>query len=297
MQKTSNNILPGKSLLLVNFDQQKMHTTLEQLKTYQFNSNFADSTAQGDNFLAAKQYDLIICYWQENDNSFIAEFISHIRNNDKTFKLPIVIISSVIDPTAINQLIKLGISEYLVLPFTQVLLEERLMNAIDLPIRNHSQQFSGQLLTKRHKNITKLAEIQILVVDDAPINIEMVAGVLKGKYRVRAANNARSAMKLCQSDSPPDIILLDIMMPDIDGLTFFKQLKANPLTQDIRVIFTTALSGVEDIVKGLELGAVDYITKPIIPQILLARVKTHCQLILQHHAMQRQIDNLISKYK
>jgi len=101
-------------------------------------------------------------------------------------------------------------------------------------------------------------------------------------------------MSVCMTDSPPDIVLLDIMMPDTDGLTFCKQLKSNPLTQDIRVIFTTALSDVDDIVRGLELGAVDYLTKPIIPAILKARVKVHAQIIIQHRLLQQQIDSLIS---
>ena len=87
-------------------------------------------------------------------------------------------------------------------------------------------------------------------------------------------------MKVCLSSSPPDLILLDIMMPEIDGLTLCRELKKNPVTQNIVVIFLSALSETKDVVKGLKLGAVDYITKPITPAILLARLNVHTTLIM-----------------
>ncbi|TAN69052.1 MAG: two-component system response regulator [Methylobacter sp.] len=118
----------------------------------------------------------------------------------------------------------------------------------------------------------------ILVVDDTPDNLTLMNNLLKGSYKIKIANGGDKALKIAASDSPPDLILLDIMMPGMDGYEVCRRLKRNPKTMDIPVIFLTAKAEVEDEKKGLELGAVDYITKPISPPIVMARVKNHLAL-------------------
>lgn len=118
----------------------------------------------------------------------------------------------------------------------------------------------------------------ILVVDDTPDNLTLMTGLLKDKYRVKIANNGERALKVAMTGTPPDLILLDIMMPVMDGYEACRHLKESPETRDVPVIFLTAKAEVEDEMKGFELGAVDYITKPISPPIVLARVHTHLQL-------------------
>jgi putative two-component system response regulator len=115
----------------------------------------------------------------------------------------------------------------------------------------------------------------ILVVDDTPDNLTLVSNLLKSDYRVRVAINGEKALKIAFSDTPPDLILLDVMMPGMDGYEVCQHLRSNPKTAHIPIIFLTAKSEVEDERKGLSLGASDYITKPISPPILEARVKTH----------------------
>ena len=118
----------------------------------------------------------------------------------------------------------------------------------------------------------------ILVVDDTPENLTLMSALLKDFYQVRVANHGDRALKIAMSDKPPDLILLDIMMPDIDGYEVCRRLKADGTTRDIPIIFLTARSDTEDEQKGLELGAVDYITKPISPPIVLARVAAQLSL-------------------
>lgn len=118
----------------------------------------------------------------------------------------------------------------------------------------------------------------ILVVDDTPENITLITSLLKGIYRTKVATNGKKALQVALSDDPPDLILLDIMMPEMDGYEACRRLKNNPQTADIPVIFLTAKAQVEDEQKGFELGAADYIIKPISPPIVLSRVKTHLQL-------------------
>ena len=122
----------------------------------------------------------------------------------------------------------------------------------------------------------------ILVVDDTPANLSLMTGLLRDEYKVKAAIDGEKALRIAQATPPPDLILLDIMMPGMDGYEVCRQLKADPATRDIPVIFLTAKSGVEDEKMGLDLGAVDYITKPISPPIVMARVRNH--LILKASA-------------
>jgi putative two-component system response regulator len=128
----------------------------------------------------------------------------------------------------------------------------------------------------------------VLLVDDTPENIDVLVGTLKHDYHVKAAINGERALKIVQA-TPPDIILLDIMMPGIDGYEVCRQLKADYTTRHIPVIFITAKIGVEDELRGLELGAVDYIAKPISPPIVKARVKTHLAL----HDQNRELDHKV----
>ncbi|NTS75518.1 two-component system response regulator [Catenovulum sp. SM1970] len=118
----------------------------------------------------------------------------------------------------------------------------------------------------------------ILVVDDNPENIHVLTGILRPYYKVKAAINGELALKIARGQDKPDIILLDIMMPGIDGYEVCSQLKASPETSEIPVIFVTAKSEVEDEKQGFLLGAVDYITKPVSPSLVLARVSAHLKL-------------------
>lgn len=117
----------------------------------------------------------------------------------------------------------------------------------------------------------------LLIVDDAPENLDVMKSLLNADFNVKAAVNGRVALKIA-TQQHPDLILLDVVMPEMDGYEVCRQLKADPITRDIPVIFLTALDGVNDETKGLELGAVDYISKPLTPAILMARINTHLAL-------------------
>jgi putative two-component system response regulator len=118
----------------------------------------------------------------------------------------------------------------------------------------------------------------ILVVDDTPDNLTLITNLLKDRYRTKIATNGEKALKVAVTGTPPDLVLLDIMMPVMDGYEACRRLKADRKTSGIPVIFLTAKAEEADETLGFEAGAVDYITKPISPPILLARVETHLQL-------------------
>jgi putative two-component system response regulator len=122
------------------------------------------------------------------------------------------------------------------------------------------------------------ASISILVVDDVPENLTAIGGLLRAQgYRVQAASSGQAALRYAAQLPQPDLILLDVVMPEMDGYEVLHRLAQDPATCRIPVVFLTALGDARDEERGLELGAVDYITKPIRPPVVLARVRTQLE--------------------
>lgn len=118
----------------------------------------------------------------------------------------------------------------------------------------------------------------ILIVDDSPENLTVLSELLQPIYRVRVATSGEKALRIAVTPPFPDLVLLDVMMPELDGYQVFERLRTDPATSDIPVIFVTAMDSTEAELLGLDAGAVDYITKPIVPPIVLARVRTQLEL-------------------
>ncbi|BDX07119.1 response regulator [Planctobacterium marinum] len=135
----------------------------------------------------------------------------------------------------------------------------------------------------------KQPQWRILIVDDEPNNLQLLRQILKGKYQLSMATNGAQAIEIAQKVKP-DLILLDIMMPELDGYQTCQKLKSSPTTHEIPVIFITAKTDVVDEKKGFDVGAVDYITKPVSGPIVQARVETHLSLYDQQRAMQIQVN-------
>lgn len=128
----------------------------------------------------------------------------------------------------------------------------------------------------------------ILIVDDSSEILDILSSILYDKYKVRAVTNGKRALEMARK-SPPDLILLDISMPYMDGYEVCTQLKKEPLTESIPVIFVTGHNEIENETHGFELGAVDYITKPVSPVIVLARVHTHLSLFDQNRVLEQKV--------
>lgn len=129
----------------------------------------------------------------------------------------------------------------------------------------------------------------ILVVDDVPENIDVLGGILRPHYKVKAAVSGSSAIDIAMRSTRPDMILLDVMMPEMDGYQVIEALKSERHTRDIPVIFVTARSEDVDEARGFEVGAVDYITKPVSPSIVLARVRAQLMLYQQNRELDRRV--------
>lgn len=129
----------------------------------------------------------------------------------------------------------------------------------------------------------------VLVVDDVPANIQVVQSILKSDYKIRVATSGAKALEVVNDDPMPDLVLLDVMMPGMDGYEVCTQLKKSQATRDIPVIFLTGKTDAEDETKGFEVGAVDYIRKPFSPAIVKARVRTHLMLREAREQLARQL--------
>lgn len=141
-------------------------------------------------------------------------------------------------------------------------------------------------MTSGHESRAK-----ILIVDDSPSNIAILMGILKDSYRVTVAINGSLALQLAQSEDAPDLILLDVVMPEMDGYQVCRRLKSNMFTAKIPIIFITAKSEIEDEQYGFDLGAVDYITKPISPAIVKARIRAQLRL----HDQAKHLESLVKE--
>jgi sigma-B regulation protein RsbU (phosphoserine phosphatase) len=129
----------------------------------------------------------------------------------------------------------------------------------------------------------------ILIVDDTPINIGVISGALKDTYKTKVATSGEKALAIANGSDKPDLILLDVMMPEMDGYEVCRRLKADPETREIPVIFLTGQTGTEDETMGFEVGAVDYIHKPFSEPVVKARVRTHMMLREAHALIAKQL--------
>jgi len=133
---------------------------------------------------------------------------------------------------------------------------------------------------------------RILVADDEPFYINVLENLLRDEYQVTCVESGESALEHANGTPQPDLILLDVMMPGIDGYEVCRRLKSSPSTKNIPVIFLTVKSDVDDEVRGFNLGGVDYITKPMSPPIALARVRTHVKLASVCKQLQSLVEQL-----
>ena len=138
-------------------------------------------------------------------------------------------------------------------------------------------------------NATTTDKSRVLIVDDEPGNIKILSNVLAGDYAMSVATNGKQALEIARVQSP-DIVLLDMIMPEMDGIEVCEALKASEETRDIPVIFVTSMSDTANEERGLDAGAVDYISKPTSPPIVKARVKIH----IQNYLSKRFLEKLLS---
>ncbi|WP_163134477.1 hybrid sensor histidine kinase/response regulator [Agarivorans sp. Alg241-V36] len=282
--------------------------TYEQLRRFGIGQVIqAENGAQALNVLKKRNVDLILSDWNMPVMTGI-EFLKQVRQSETWRHIPFIMITAEAERDRVSEAIGQGVTDLIIKPFTTALLQARLQQAAKGDVRNRQSLVNEdepeleevQLADPEPETPAPIATTKqntILVVDDTPENLTLLGGLLRDDYRVLLTKTGKKALEICCSETPPDLVLLDVMMPEMDGYEVLEKLRQHPNSQHIPVIFVTALTEIGDQTKGLEGGAIDYITKPIQPELLKLRVRNHLRSVDLHKHLQSDLDNLIEKEK
>ncbi|MBA5687027.1 EAL domain-containing protein [Rugamonas apoptosis] len=210
--------------------------------------------------------------------------LSHLKADPATARIPVIFVTSLADAADVSSGLELGVADYITKPIDPDLLLLRLNT--QLTLRRYRED---TVLFKTELGQAPMDVPTVLLVDDVPENIHCLLELLRDDYRVLVASNGGKAMELVRSSPPPDLVLLDIMMPGVGGHEVCQHIKSLPERQRIPVIFVTVAASKQDKLKGFELGAADYITKPFDVDEVRARVRTHLELNRLYRFLEGQV--------
>ena len=248
----------------------------------------AKDGAEALHILYTQRVDIVLCEWNVPVMSGL-ELFEAMRIDMKLTSIPFILITGELARDQVNVAAARGIVDLLIKPFTAAGLATRVEKALKSPPRPRFPIDPATLPV----GVKGAERATVLVVDDTPENLELLSLLLKGEYRVRTVNSGVKALEICQSDTPPDLVLLDIVMPNMDGFEVARRMREHPTSLSIPVIFVTAMSGEAALHRGRELGAVDFITKPISPDELQLRVRNFMRYVELHKQLQADYDKLL----
>lgn len=199
------------------------------------------------------------------------EVLRRLKADPATSDIPVIFVTGLSEPTNEAMGLKMGAADYLAKPINPELLHLRVLTQLELR-RYHKKQVSV------FDHTARLPRPSILVVDDTPENIHDLVDALSDEYRIMVATSGSNALELVHGATPPDLILLDILMPEMDGYEVCRRIKVTEAGNYIPVIFLSVMDSAEEKVRGFSVGAVDYITKPFDIDEVRARVRTHLEL-------------------
>lgn len=284
-------MLPKETSFLVVDDIGVMRNiTISLLRAFKFENVF--SAANGKEALQVLErhrVDMVLSDWNMPVMSGL-ELLKALRQNARTANIPFVMITVDAARDRVSEAIAAGVTDLLVKPYSSGQLLDRIENALSrqrlLP-KPRPADTSGSTPQSAEQKST------VLVVDDTPANLQLNYELLKDEFRVRTASTGQKALDICYSETPPDLVLLDVMMPGMDGFEVARRLREHPNSETIPVIFVTAKTDQQSRLKGLELGAVDFVAKPIDPEILLPRVRNFMRYVSLQKQLQASCDAMM----
>ncbi|MFG0379882.1 response regulator [Pseudomonas sp. zbq_18] len=251
----------------------------------------ANNGLEARKILEARRVDVIVSDWNMPVMSGL-DLLLWVRANQKLAHLPFIMITAECEREQVKQLITSGVSSILVKPYNPQDLAQHLARAMRHRPQPH---LAVQAKYEAARVMPKVAQRRptLLVVDDMPDNLSLIAGLFREEYRVRVAQDGNAALAICTSDDPPDLLLLDVMMPNMDGFELASQLRSHPQACRIPLIFITAMDEPEARRKAMELGAVEFVGKPVEPALLRLQVSNLLRHVERHCQVQAEYDGLL----
>jgi CheY-like chemotaxis protein len=242
--------------------------------------------------LARQKVDLVLSDWNMPVLSGL-ELLKNIRAEPRLRGLPFVLVTAETERERVAEAIASGVTDVLVKPYTA----DRLAARLERAMRGGGMRRTDTPASAARPGTARPATAErtptLLVVDDTPDNLFLLSRLFKDEYTVRVANSGEKALAMCCSDDPPDLVLLDVMMPGMDGFEVARRMREHPVAETIPVIFVTAMNGDEARLKGMELGAVDFVGKPIDPAVLKPRVRNFLRYVARHKELQADFDGMM----
>ncbi|MBV8633460.1 MAG: response regulator [Burkholderiaceae bacterium] len=252
------------------------------------NIHLAGNGAEALQLMSHQRIDLILSDWNMPVMDGLA-LLRELRADARLAAVPLVLVTAEVERDRVGEAIRSGVSDLLVKPYTARRMEEKITGAL----RGSARVKLAGMPESQSAQPSQTDKPTILVVDDTPENLRLIADLFADKYRVRVADNGRKALAICSADVPPDLVLLDVMMPDMDGFEVARRMREHPNSETIPVIFVTALSDDRSRRRGFDLGAVDFVVKPIDPDILHVRVDNFIRYVQLHKQRQAEYDAML----
>ncbi|MBB6558622.1 CheY-like chemotaxis protein [Acidovorax soli] len=284
---------PSKTTVLLAEGASAMRQALaSQLQSFGFGQVLqARDGTRALQLLRAEPVHVVICDMDMQGMDGLA-LLEAMRTDPKLAGLPFMLMSGGLDRDSAARAIRLGIGDLLVKPFTVRRLIERMQRVLQRPSSAAALPGGAPPDLPPLEPVPEPERATILVVDDTPENLQLLAGLFRDRFKVKIAHNGEKALAICQSDAPPDLILLDVMMPGMDGFEVARRLREHHASECTPIIFVTAMTDDASRHQGLSLGAIDYVFKPIDPELLQLRVSNLMVYVEHRKQLQRDFDQL-----
>jgi two-component system sensor histidine kinase/response regulator len=258
--------------------------------------------------LRAQHVDVVLSDWNMPVMTGL-ELLKAVRSDDRLRHLPFLMITAEAERPRVEQAVANGVTALVLKPYAPSQLLDRIEKALtakprysstaQAPVTAQAPATAAQPAapTAVDGTAAKSERATLLMVDDTHDNLLLLSQIFKEDYRVRLALNGEKALEICQSNSPPDLVLLDIMMPGMDGFEVAKRMREHPTSETIPIIFVTAMTSQDARIKGMDLGAVDFITKPIDPEVLKPRVRNFMRYVQMRRELQADFDDMVDNAK
>lgn len=301
MHAVFNQALPlaldkGLTILVVDdFDAMRRITVNQLRQLGAENILTAKDGRDGLRILKSQPVSLVLSDWNMPVMSGL-ELLKAMREDPKLLGLPFIMITAEAERPRIEEAIACGVTSMVLKPFSPRQLMARVEKALSWKpgrVVMPPREAPAAATPMAPETPKEAARSSLLIVDDTPDNLTLLSQLLKDEYRVRLAQNGAKALEICTSDNAPDLVLLDIMMPDMDGFEVARRMREHPTSENTPVIFVTAMTSDDARMKGLDLGAVDFITKPINPLSLKYRVRNFMRYVHLRKNLQADYDGMV----